>query len=64
MPRTRVSAAATGLPSAILYEIHDMLTLAMDASERTSGYSDAERETRSYIRTAMRRVGRIMEGVV
>jgi len=52
-----------GLPAASLAEIHDMLTLALDATERPSGYSQAEREARSYVRSALRRVGRIMEGV-
>ncbi|MFT4013725.1 MAG: hypothetical protein QM682_10030 [Paracoccus sp. (in: a-proteobacteria)] len=54
---------APGLPVASLHEIHDMLTLALDASERRTGYSTAEREARSYVRSALRRVGRIMEGV-
>jgi len=53
-----------GLPVASLHEIHDCLTLALDATERPSGYSQAERESRSYIRSALRHVGRIMEGVV
>lgn len=54
---------APGLPVASLHEIHDMLTLALDATERPSGYSQAERESRSYIRIALRRVKRHMEGV-
>lgn len=54
---------APGLPVASLHEIHDCLTLALDASERPSGYSQAERESRSYIRSALRRIGSIMEGV-
>lgn len=58
-----ISGNAPGLPSATLYEIHDYLVLALDASERPSGYSTAEREARSYVRAALRRVGRIMEGV-
>lgn len=55
---------APGLPVASLHEIQDMLTLALDATERQSGYSQAEREARSYVRSALRRVGRIMEGLV
>lgn len=51
-----------GLPAASLAEIHDCLTLALDATERPSGYSQAEREARSYVRSALRRVSRIMEG--
>lgn len=37
-----VPAAAPGLPAAALCEIHDCLTLALDATERPSGYSQAE----------------------
>lgn len=36
-----VPAAAPGLPSAILHEIHDSLVLALDASERPR-YSQAD----------------------
>lgn len=56
MPRNRALAAATGLPKNPLNEIHDMLTLALDASERRDGYSLPEREARSYVRSALRRV--------
>ncbi len=59
-----VPAAAPGLPSARLNEIHDCLTLALDASERPTGYSQPEREARSYVRSALRHVGKLMEGVV
>lgn len=48
------------LPVASLHEIHDMLTLALDASERLHGYSQGEREARSYIRTALRRTERLI----
>lgn len=58
-----VPAAAPGLPAAILHEVHDCLVLALDATESTVGYTQPEREARSYIRSALRRVGRIMEGV-
>lgn len=62
MPReNRVSAAAPGLPSARLHEIHDMLSLALDATERPSGYSVGEREARSYMRTALRRTVQLIE---
>lgn len=50
------------LPVASLHEIHDMLTLALDASER-SRYSQQEREARSYIRNALRRTERLIGGV-
>ena len=52
------------MPAAILHELHDMLTLALDASERATGYTQAEREARSYTRAALRRVSRFMEGAV
>lgn len=58
-----ISGNNPGLPAAFLCEIHDCLTLALDATERPTGYSQSEREARSYVRTAMRRVGKLMEGV-
>jgi len=64
MPReNRVSAASTGLPIARLHELHDMLTLALDATERPSGYSQAEREARSYLRQARRRADQLIGGI-
>ncbi|MFC3060365.1 hypothetical protein [Paenirhodobacter populi] len=56
-----VPAAVTGLPSDRLNEIHDMLTLALDATERPTGYSQTEREARSYMRIALRRTCKLME---
>jgi hypothetical protein len=55
------SAAALGLPTARLAEIHDFLTLALDATERPNGYSQPEREARSYVRSALRQTERLME---
>lgn len=49
-----------GLPGETLSEIHDMLTLALDASERRT-YSQPEREARSYVRHALRRTEKLME---
>lgn len=54
------SHSAPGLPAASLHEIHDMLTLALDATERRSGYSQPEREARSYVRSALRRTEKLM----
>lgn len=54
-----VPAAAPGLPSAILHEIHDSLVLALDASELPS-YSQPEREARSYLRHALRDTRRLL----
>jgi hypothetical protein len=50
----------TGLPGETLSEIHDMLTLALDASLRPTGYSQGEREARSYVRSALRRTEKLM----
>lgn len=55
-----VPAAAPGLPSARLNEIHDCLALALDATERAAGYSQSEREARSYLRTALRHTQRLL----
>jgi len=52
---------APGLPAARLHEIHDMLSLALDATERPSGYRAGEREARSYMRTALRRTVQLIE---
>lgn len=52
-----------GSPVESLLNIHDSLTLALDASERASGYTQSEREARSYVRSALRRVNKLMEGV-
>ena len=49
-----------GLPGETLSEIHDLLTLALDASERRAGYSRDEREARSYVRGALRRVQQLL----
>lgn len=56
-----ISGNNPGLPSARLCEIHDCLTLALDATERPSGYSQSEREARSYLRAALRRIGKLIE---
>lgn len=53
---------APGLPVASLHEIHDMLTLALDTTERPGGYSQAEREARSYVRSALRRTASLIGG--
>lgn len=58
-----ISGNNHGLPSARLNEIHDCLTLALDASERSTGYSQPEREVRSYVRAALRQITKLMEVV-
>lgn len=49
-----------GMSGETLAEIHDCLTLALDASERAGGYSQNEREARSYVRSALRRTVQLM----
>lgn len=49
-----------GMPGESLAEIHDCLTLALDVTERAGSYSQAEREARSYMRTALRRTVKLM----
>ncbi|SIS65061.1 hypothetical protein [Paracoccus saliphilus] len=49
------------LPVARLHELHDLLTLALDATESRVGYTQAEREARSYVRGALRHTNRLME---
>lgn len=51
---------APGLPAARLHEIHDMLALALDATESPAGYPRGLREARSYMRTALRHTRRLM----
>ncbi|MBY0135562.1 hypothetical protein E2977_15930 [Paracoccus yeei] len=58
-----ISGNNPGLPTAHLNEIHDCLTLALDATERPTGYSQSEREARSHVRAALRRLGKLIEGV-
>lgn len=60
MPNT-VPAAVPGLPSARLAEIHDMLALALDATESRLGYAQPLREARSYMRIALRHTVKLME---
>lgn len=52
-----IGVALTNTPTR-LFEIHDCLTLALDATGRPTGYSQSEREARS----ALRHVGKMMEG--
>jgi hypothetical protein len=51
----------TAFPGETLFEIHDMLTLALDASERPR-YSQPEREARGYVRSALRLTVRLIGG--
>lgn len=49
-----------GLPGETLSEIRDCLALALSANERPNGYSQSEREARSYVRSALRRMEKLM----
>jgi len=49
-------------PVARLHEIQDMLTLALDATERRAGYTQPEREARSYVRAALRHTRQLIGG--
>lgn len=51
------------LPVTTLHEIRGHLVLAVDATERPTGYSQGEREARFYVRSALRRVERLTGGV-
>ncbi|MEZ5724389.1 MAG: hypothetical protein R3E47_04770 [Paracoccaceae bacterium] len=50
------------MPAAILDELHDCLTLALDATERPHRYSQTEREARSYVRAARHIAARLIGG--
>lgn len=57
-----ISGNNPGLPIAKLNEIHDCLTLALDATERPHGYSQPERDARSYVRAALRHTNQLIGG--
>lgn len=61
MHHNPISGNNPGLPSARLLKVHDFLTLALDATERTGGYDQSEREARSYTRAALRQVNKLIE---
>lgn len=50
-----------GMSGKILSEIHDCLALALDATERATGYTQPEREARAYIRSALRQTCKLIE---
>ena len=51
-----------GLPDASLLEIHDCLVLALDVTEHPYGYTQTEREPRSYVRAALRHTTKLIGG--
>jgi hypothetical protein len=58
--QTPIQRAGIGLPVARLMDVHDMLTLALDATEGTSPQFWQLPEARGYIRNAMRQVNRLL----
>lgn len=60
MPKPGLTGRAVGLPIARLLELHDCLVLALDASASRVGYSQAQREFRSYTRAALRHTRRLL----
>lgn len=60
--RTIAPVLPTMIAQARLYEIHDALVLALDATERSNGYSPSEREAREHIRVALRHAIKLQEG--
>lgn len=55
-----VPAAATGLPTATLHEIHDCLLLALDATDGNQPSRWQVPEARSYLRSALRGTRRLL----
>ncbi len=58
--QTPIQRAGIGLPVARLMDVHDMLTLALDATEGTAPQFWQLPEARGYIRNAMRQVNRLL----
>lgn len=52
------------LPVATLNEIHDSLTLALDATASRVGYTQSEREARSHVRAALRQTADLIGGML
>lgn len=60
----RTEAFAPVVAQARLADIRDSLVLALDASEKRHGYTQAEREARSHVRAALRQTDRLIGGEV
>lgn len=54
--------ACVGLLGDTLNEIHDMLVLALDATERQTHFSPSQIEARAYMNVALRRTRRLIGG--
>jgi hypothetical protein len=58
--QTPIQRAGTGLPAAMLAEIHDLLTLALDATEGAAPQLWQMPQARGYVRHALRQVKRLL----
>ena len=58
--QTPIHRAGTGLPAARLDYIHDLLTLALDATEGAAPKLWQMPRARSYLREALRHVDRLL----
>lgn len=52
-----------GLPDASFHEIRDCIPLALDATESRQGYTQPQREARSYMRAALCQTDKLIGGV-
>ena len=60
-PKTPSPGIAPGLPAARLFDVHDMLTLALDATEGDQPQHWQMPQARGYLRNALRQLGRVMQ---
>lgn len=58
--QTPISRAGIGLPIARLFDVHDMLTLALDATEGSAPQFWQMPQARGYLRNALRQVKRLL----
>lgn len=55
-----IQRAGTGLPIARLRDVHDMLTLALDATEGSAPQNWQVSQARGYLRNTLRQVNRLI----
>ncbi len=55
-----IQRAATGLPVARLMDVHDMLSLALDATEGSAPQFWQVPQARGYLRNALRQINRLL----
>ncbi len=58
--QTPLPGNAPGLPVARLMDVHDMLTLALDATEGSAPQFWQMPQARGYLRNALRQVNRLL----